>query len=73
MSIEKFWIVARQNHQQGLSAQKRHETLNDATTEAARLAQKENTIFYVLECMGAAQPAKPPVEWVVASQKELFE
>ena len=72
MGIDKFWIVARTNHNQGLFAQKRYGTLNEATTEAARLSQKENTIFYVLECMGATQPVAQPVEWVVADEKEVF-
>lgn len=71
--IEKFWIVARNGSHNTLTAQIRHASLNEATTEASRLAQKEGVAFYVLECMGAAQPATPPVEWVVASApKEIF-
>ena len=72
MGIDKFWIVAKINHNQGFIGQKKHNTLNEATKEASRLAIKENAVFYVLECMGAAQPSTPPVEWVVADEKEIF-
>lgn len=58
---DKYWAVWRENG--GGAPQKKHVTKEDAITEASRLAQQENSRYFVLEVIGVVAPVKFPVAY----------
>ena len=59
--MKEFWIVTKDSC--SLQAPRRHESLEDAKNEAARLAGNEGKGFFVFKLVGAVKPAQPPVAW----------
>ena len=58
---DKFWAVWRET---GCAApSKRHNTKDEAVTEAGRLAQQTNERYFVLEVVGVVSPVKFPVAY----------
>lgn len=57
----KFWAVWKENG--GGAPQKRHENLDSAKKEAARLARQEGHRYYVLEVIGIVAPVEIPVNY----------
>ena len=61
--MQKFWMVW--GEEKGTPKPKRkHEVFELAQAEACRLATQYGAAFYVLEAVGVARIAKPPVEYV---------
>ncbi|MDX1504642.1 MAG: hypothetical protein R3221_02935 [Spongiibacter sp.] len=58
---KKFWAVWRENG--GGAPQKRHESMDSAQKEAARLARQEGDRYFVLEVVGIVAPVEIPVEY----------
>lgn len=58
---KKFWMVLRANGSSTSSI--RHETLDEAKKEAARLCTKEKQEFYVLEAVEFVEIPLPDVDW----------
>ena len=61
MNERKFWAVWRKTG--GAAPSKRHETKEDAITEAGRLAQQSNEQYFVLEVIGVVGPVTLPVNF----------
>ena len=59
--MKKFWAVWRENG--GSAPNYRHETLESAKQEAARLACKSVDSYYILEAVGVVTIAAPPTEY----------
>ena len=57
---EKFWAVCKET---GGPPSKRHETLDDAKAEAARLARQANEPYHVLKVIGVVKPVETPIEY----------
>lgn len=58
---KKFWAVWKENG--GGAPQKRHETIEQAQQEAARLARQEQARYFVLEVVGIVAPVEVPVNY----------
>ena len=58
---KKFWAVWKEHG--GGAPQKRHETIEAAKQEAARLARQEQARYYVLEVVGIVAPVEVPVNY----------
>ncbi len=65
---ERFWAVCKDQAQMATS--RRHPTFKDAYDEAKRLAATERKRFFVLECMGWAEPVDVPAEYHQAPPRE---
>ena len=61
MNEQKFWAVWRKTG--GAAPSKRHDTKEDAITEAGRLAQQSNEQYFVLEVIGVVGPVTLPVNF----------
>ena len=57
----KFWAVWKENG--GATPNKRHDTKESAINEAGRLAQQENSSYYVLETVGIVTKVILPVNY----------
>ena len=68
--MKPFWIVTKDAC--NLTANKRHESVEEAKKEAERLAKIEQKLFYVFYCIGGVKPSAPPVEWErIENENEL--
>ena len=60
--MDKFWMVWGPNMKQNTPT-RQHKIKEAACLEAERLAQKEQSAFFVLEGIRCYRPQNPPVVW----------
>ena len=56
----KYWVVLREDGATS-GRLKLHSSLVSAEKEAARLAQQEQRLFFVMEAVSGYEPAEPPI------------
>lgn len=67
MPTHKFWVVSVDGNPQ---CSKRHDSLESAEKEAARLAIKEGNRVYILEAVRAVRPSPTAVAWEDATDPQ---
>jgi len=65
--MRQAWIIVRATDDVAIPGNLRpsrlHLTLEDAVTEAERLARREGCEFWVFALSGIVRPGEPPCEW----------
>jgi hypothetical protein len=67
---QTFYVVTRDNN--NLNCSKRHETFEQAESEAMQLSEKERGSFIILKAVAIYRPAETPIEKVVLTDKNEF-
>ena len=65
--MDTFFLVVRENFENdsfSVNPKVRHQTFEEAKSEAERLCEKEGKRFFIFEPVGYAEQAKPPVVYV---------
>jgi hypothetical protein len=67
---QTFYVVTRDKDK--LNCSRRHETFEQAESEAMRLSEKERITFIILKAVAIYRPAETPIEKVILTDKNEF-